>query len=541
MKDKDKTKEQLINNIIELNQRIEIFERLEAERKQTEEVPQRQSAKLDNYLFQTLMENYEDFIYFKDKEAKFYRVSKRFYDFFGLTEKNIIGKTDFDLFPKDLARQTYSEDMNIINTGIPLINKEESTAETTVITTKYPWRDSEGNIVGLFGISRDITKRKQMAEKLKKSEEHYRIISDNTSDVITIIDFDLNPIFIYVSPSIRAYGYEPEELIGKSCFDLIHLDDKKQLLSLLQHYITLKVKGLLTGRESSIVETIEFRAKDKSGNWRHLHSTTNLVGNQILIINRDITESKQIELEREELYKREQELRQSLEDELKRRAEFSRALVHELKTPLTPILVASELLLEEAKEGTMLRLAASISRNALTMSNRIETLLDLAKNELGVFELARTEVNSLQLLNKITNDMSIVANGRELSLALDVPPSLPTLWADENRLEQVILNLIVNAFKWSPPGGTVTLRAREKDTTLVVEVQDEGTGITNGEQERIFEMYYRTEDDRQRIDGLGLGLALCKTIIEAHGGKIWVESKVGKGSIFSFSISLLKS
>lgn len=136
--------------------------------------------------------------------------------------------------------------------------------------------------------------------------------------------------------------------------------------------------------------------------------------------------------------------------------------------------------------------------------------------------------------------MSTVAGERKLSLELDVPSSLPLIRGDETRLEQVILNLLTNAFKWSRPEGKITLRAGEKDASLVIEIQDEGAGISEKDKERIFDAYYRTEDDRQRIDGLGLGLALCKTIVEAHNGEIRVESEKGKGSTFSFSIPLSK-
>ena len=112
------------------------------------------------------------------------------------------------------------------------------------------------------------------------------------------------------------------------------------------------------------------------------------------------------------------------------------------------------------------------------------------------------------------------------------------VWADETRLRQVVLNLLSNACKFTPEGGKITLRAREGDATLVVEVQDTGVGIAEEEQQRLFEPYYRVADDRQQFKGLGLGLTLCKMLVELHGGQIWVESHVGKGSTFGFSVPL---
>ena len=138
--------------------------------------------------------------------------------------------------------------------------------------------------------------QKQTEKKLAKSEELYRLIAENTSDVITLTTFNLHPVCTYVSPSIKANtGYEPEELIGKSPFTFIHPDDKKKLFSMLKNYVNTKVKKLFTGKESFIIERIEYRFKGKEGDWRYVQSTGNIVGNKILFITRDITDQKKVE------------------------------------------------------------------------------------------------------------------------------------------------------------------------------------------------------------------------------------------------------
>jgi PAS domain S-box-containing protein len=147
--------------------------------------------------------------------------------------------------------------------------------------------------------------QKQTEKKLVKSEELYRLIAENTSDVITLHKFNLKATFTYISSSIKgSSGYEPEELLGKSPFDFIHPDDKKKLFTILKNYINAKVKKFFTGKESPTTGRIEFCFKDKEGNWRYIQSTGNIVGNQLLFISRDITESKQTE---EALYKSRQE------------------------------------------------------------------------------------------------------------------------------------------------------------------------------------------------------------------------------------------
>jgi len=128
------------------------------------------------------------------------------------------------------------------------------------------------------------------------SENRYRLIAENTSDLISITTFSLKPVYTYVSPSnTRLLGYESEELIGKNGFDFIHPDDRKSLTPLIKKYLSMKAKKLFTGKEHEIVERVEFRFRDKSGNWHYLESTVNVIGNELLFVSKDVTEQKKKE------------------------------------------------------------------------------------------------------------------------------------------------------------------------------------------------------------------------------------------------------
>jgi len=172
-------------------------------------------------------------------------------------------------------------------------------------TNKMEDKDKEQQQNELMGLPKKITEleniktsQKQTEKKLVKFEELYRLIAENTSDVITLHDFNLQATYRYINPSIKDIGgYESEELLGKSPFDFIHPDDKNKLFSVLKNYIDDKVKKLLTGKKLPITKRIEFRFKDKEGNWRNFQSTGNIVGNQLLFITRDITENIKIEKE----------------------------------------------------------------------------------------------------------------------------------------------------------------------------------------------------------------------------------------------------
>jgi signal transduction histidine kinase len=252
----------------------------------------------------------------------------------------------------------------------------------------------------------------------------------------------------------------------------------------------------------------------------------------------DITEREMAQSKLEESYEQERRLRQELEVEVQRRVEFTRALVHELKTPLTPIMSSSDLLVSELKEEPWHSVAQNIQRGAINLNKRIGELLDLARGEIGMLRLNPKRVDLLRLLQHVGSEMSAVAMDNGQTLKVELPPSLPMLWADEYRVLQIVQNLVINATKFTPEGGIITLRAREQNGALVIEVQDTGRGIPEEEQRRLFRPYYRQLSDREHLSGLGLGLALCKNLVQLHGGRIWVQSEEGKGATFSFSIPI---
>jgi signal transduction histidine kinase len=215
-------------------------------------------------------------------------------------------------------------------------------------------------------------------------------------------------------------------------------------------------------------------------------------------------------------------------------------LGHELKTPLTSIVASGGLLLEELKKGEAqsprLRLLENIISATGKLQSRLNELLDMAKMETVGFILTFELIDIRPLLRNVVSEFNPVAKEKGQSLTLDVPPSVPMVNGDREHLDQVLLNLISNAMKFSGEGTKIRVKLRQKGPDLVVSIKDNGPGITEEEQMRIFTPYYRLEADRQRFPGLGLGLTVSKHLVEQHGGKIWVESELGKGSTFLFSL-----
>lgn len=322
-----------------------------------------------------------------------------------------------------------------------------------------------------------------------------------------------------------------EELVGTDPMQLVHPEDRE----MVKDAAIKMLKGERTN-------PYKYRIIDRDGQIRwNLEGVVSIQyqgRRAVLGHSMDITERERSEAKLEELYEKERKLRQELETEAQRRIEFTRALVHELKTPLTPVLASSELLASELEEEPWLSVAKNIRRGALNLSKRIDELLDLAKVEIGVLKVNPKSVDALRLLSRLAGEVSALISSNAQSLTLVLPPSLPPVWADEERLRQIVLNLLINASKFTPEGGVITLKAREDGTNLVVEVSDTGPGIPKEEQSRLFQPYHREVGDREHLSGLGLGLALCKNLVELQGGQIWVDSEPGKGSTFGFHLPL---
>ena len=244
-----------------------------------------------------------------------------------------------------------------------------------------------------------------------------------------------------------------------------------------------------------------------------------------------------------QIYEEEVEKRKKLESEERERLQFLNALAHELKTPLTAIVASAGLLMEEIddKAGSpRVRLTENIIRAIEKLEARLSELLDMARIGIHGFKLDLELLDPLPLVQNVVSELLPVAVERKQALTLVAPEGIPMLWVDKQRFEQILVNLVTNAIKFTWEGDSIEVRIKKAGGELVVEVEDHGPGITSEEQERVFQPYYRIEADRQRFTGLGLGLALSKQLVELHRGRLWVLSEYGIGSIFAFSLPIKK-
>jgi two-component system, OmpR family, phosphate regulon sensor histidine kinase PhoR len=221
------------------------------------------------------------------------------------------------------------------------------------------------------------------------------------------------------------------------------------------------------------------------------------------------------------------------------RRDFVANVSHEFRTPLTAIQGFAETLLAGALEDreNSRRFLEIIREHAVRLSQLTQKLLRLSRIEAGKLDLQFHPVRVEDFIEPCLQTARLRAREKQLAMDVDCPPDLPRVRGDRESLQEVVETLLDNALLYTPEGGRVGLRARAEEDRVVVTVTDTGMGIPQAEQERVFERFYRVDQARSRAPaGAGLGLAIARHVIEAHGGRIWVESAVGRGSEFHFSI-----
>jgi len=266
-----------------------------------------------------------------------------------------------------------------------------------------------------------------------------------------------------------------------------------------------------------------------------------------VVVVRDITEREQA-MDRLKEYANKLEMANK---ELRRldeiKSEFVAVASHELRTPLATIKNAIQLILQrktgEINENQEKFLSLA-EKNINRLTNILNSLLDLSKIESGRMELNFEEINLRDSIEVILSSFKPIADGKSIQIKMEVEKDLPSVYGDREKIAQIMMNLVGNATKFTPQGGTISVSAKpyHGDGNMVaISVRDSGIGIPEDQLEKVFEKFFQVEESlRRSVGGTGLGLAITKGLVEAHHGKIWVESEVGKGSTFTFTLPISK-
>lgn len=214
------------------------------------------------------------------------------------------------------------------------------------------------------------------------------------------------------------------------------------------------------------------------------------------------------------------------------------ALAHDFKTPLTSVKAAVTSLLSQSRPDEDRELMTIINEEADRLNRLVAEVLEMVRIEAGKLHLEKSPHDVSEIVGATLAEMKPVLHGRPVEVRLQ--NALPAAEADFDFVQQVLKQLLDNALKYSPPESPLTISARAGDGRIVISVADRGNGIDEQEQMRIFDKFFRAREHRFRVPGTGMGLAIAKGIVEAHGGKIWVTSEPGQGSVFSFSLPVYR-
>jgi signal transduction histidine kinase len=222
------------------------------------------------------------------------------------------------------------------------------------------------------------------------------------------------------------------------------------------------------------------------------------------------------------------------------KTEFVSLVSHELRTPLTSIAGYVELLSEErvgAVAGEQREYLAIVNHNVDRLIELIDDLLDISRIEAGKVTLRRTTLDLLPLIQGVASLLRPQLEAKGQQLSLDLPPTLPPIAGDAERLTQILTNLMSNAYKYTPAGGSITIILRPEDGRVRIDVRDTGIGLSPDDQAQVFIPFFRAQHRAtQAVGGTGLGLAITRLLVELHGGEITVTSALGQGSTFSFTL-----
>jgi len=369
------------------------------------------------------------------------------------------------------------------------------------------WR--EGKVVAAMLMSRDVTERKQMEAALLESEERWRTLVASAPDVI----FTLAPggRIVFVNHFPADSPFDPRRVIGRYIHELTVPEQAESGRAAIQRVFDTGLSCRLEVRVPRANGREQWYAAVVGPLW---HGGT--VASAIVIA-RDITEQRKIEEMKDNLL---------------------RDVSHELRTPLTKAQVSLEMVLERlARSPVDGASAAKYGRMALQNVQRLTTtvggILDLSRMEAGVGGFARERIDLSDLIGAAARETEPTCSDKGLILVVQGDGDLPPVRGDREKLGRVVRNLIENACKYSSKGQIVVAAGRQRDE-IVISVSDEGYGILPENLERVFDRFFREDPEN---DGVGVGLPMCRTIIQAHGGRIWAESAGrGMGSTFRFAL-----
>jgi PAS domain S-box-containing protein len=453
-------------------------------------------------------------VFYKDSEGRYLGCNSAFEKLFGKKREQVTGKSVYELSPKEFADIYHEKDRALLqNPGIQIyesVVKDTGGVVHNVIFHKATFPNMDGSVGGLTGAILDITDRKALEEALAVSEARFRNMIERDADGILIVDS--NGAVRFANPAAEVlFSCKTEEFVGQLFGFPLVAGETTEL-------------DIVHGKAGKIIAEMRVVELDWEGEHAYLASL------------RDITERKQMH----------DQLEQTRQQQLQLKDQLFSHISHELRSPLSVIHQFVTILLDRLA-GDLTVQQNEFLEITLQNVNQLRTMID------DLLEVTRAGTGKLSFEPQVTSVAEIVAETLEalktrsiekgVVLSDDVPWVLPLIFGDPQRVRQILINLIDNAIKFTTKDGTITVRAQVSDQDsdfLCVAVADTGCGINSDDVKNVFERLYQARSIAESCrKGLGLGLCICQELVSLHGGRIWVESQIGKGSTFSFTLPIL--
>ena len=539
-------------------------------------------------LLHALLESLPDAIYFKDAEGRFLRVSHALAARLGVSHPSeVIGQRDTAFFPDGYAVQAQADEQEMMRTGELVIGKEERPTwpdgtTTWVSTTKAPLKDRHGRIVGTLGISRDITELKAAQQRLEHQALEARLLheattlaaeTDNAEEalrqcvslVCKLTGWPVGHVYVpaedgrdvLVPTGIWHLGGDQRydafrEVTERTTFERgrglpgriwetsepawitnVQGDDNFPRARLCDDVGVQGAFGFPVKVGGRLVAVLEFFTGREAQQDENLLAIVGILGQQV----GRVLERKQVQ----------QELRaakEAAEAGSRAKSDFLANMSHEIRTPLNAVIGMTELVLDTPLNPAQREYLAMVRDSGESLLGIINDILDFSKIEAGKLVLEQRPFDLRENLGDTMKTFALRAHHKGLELASHVSADVPQfVVGDPNRLRQVVVNLVGNAVKFTDEGEVVVhvdvADRRGGQVELHMAVRDTGVGIPADKHQVIFEMFEQADvSTTRRFGGTGLGLAISSRLVQAMGGRIWLESEVDRGSTFHFTARL---
>ena len=508
-----------------------------------QEITEQKRAELElrrsQILFHSLVENLPQKIFSKDTSGQFVFANNGFCKELGKSRREIIGKTDFDFFPSDLAGKYREDDLAIMESGESLDTVEEHIAadgeKSWVHVVKTPIYDETANCSGVQGIFWDVTEQKRTEMALAHERDLLRTLLDSIPDRIYFKDSKSQ--FLMISRALaQDFGLEsPDDAVGKTDADFfsaeharLALIDEKNILESGQAIIGKTEKETWNDGSEGWVLTTKMPMRSPDG------AIIGLVG-----VSKDITSLKQAE----------EELANARDDALesaKFKSEFLANTSHEIRTPMNAIIGMTDLLLDSSLNDQQRDFLNTIRESADALLGIINDILDFSKIEARKLNIEKASFDLREVVEGTVELLAERAQSKGLSLVCLIHEDVWTkVIGDSGRLRQILTNIIANAIKFTHQGEVIVkvqiVHENASKVDLVFEIKDTGIGIPEEAQARLFQPFTQADGSlTRRYGGTGLGLTISKQLSEMMAGRISFESKLGQGSTFRIDLPFNK-